>query len=134
MGLGDLQRKFTFNLALLVKYTYAQGFALTYGDAYRDPLLAKLNSGIYGLIERGTNKITWLSRRGAKNSLHISRLAVDFNLFRDGKYLTTTDAHRELGRYWEGLHDLNRWGGRFNDGNHYEMVPRPWRDDNYKPL
>jgi hypothetical protein len=26
-----------------------------------------------------------------------------------------------LGEFWEGLHPLCRWGGRFNDGNHYSI-------------
>ena len=134
MGLGDQQRAFTSDIALLVRYAYSRGYELTYGDAYRDPLLAKLNSGLYGLIDKVTKAITWLARRGSSKSLHIRRLAIDFNLFMKGRYLSTTEAHRELGRYWESLHYLNRWGGRFNDGNHYERVPYKWRDANYKPV
>lgn len=134
MGLRNMQSKFAFNIALLIKYAYVHGYEVTFGDAYRDPLLAKLNSGLYGLIEKVTSKITWLSRRGSINSLHCQRLALDINLFRDGRYLSTSEAHLVLGRYWEQLHTFNRWGGRFKDGNHYEMVPRAWRDENYKPL
>ena len=134
MGVRTLQSIFVSNIAILVRYAYSLGYELTFGDAYRDPLLAKINSGKYGLIERVTNLITWIARRGSKNSLHCRRLAMDFNLFRNGKYLSTTEAHRELGRYWESLNKFNRSGIRFNDGNHYEMVPYAWRDENYKPL
>lgn len=134
MSLRKLQSKFTHMQSLLVQYAYAYGWELTDGDAYRDPFLAKLNSGLYGLIEKDTGSITWLARRGSKDSLHCQRLARDYNLFRDGKYLSTTEDHRVLGRYWESLHPLNRWGGRFNDGNHYEMLTHPWRDEAYKPL
>lgn len=134
MSLRPLQSRFAFNIALLIKWAVFHGSEVTFGDAYRDPLLAKLNSGLYGLIEKATGTITWLARRGAKNSLHCQRLAVDLNLFKDGRYLSKTEDHRELGRYWETLHPLNRWGGRSDDGNHYEMTTHPWRDENYKPL
>jgi hypothetical protein len=134
MSLRTLQSIFTFNHAILVKYAYSRGYELTDGDAYRDPLLAIINSGEYGLIEKATNVITWLAKRGIRNSLHCSRLARDYNLFRDGRYLSTTEDHRELGRYWESLNSFNRWGGRYGDGNHYEMVPYKWRDESYKPL
>jgi hypothetical protein len=65
-------------------------------------------------------------RLGFEKSLHTVRLAVDINLFRDGKYLRKTADHELLGEFWESLSgeyegsNLNFcWGGRFNDGNHY---------------
>ena len=82
------------------------GYELTFGEAYRSPeeaaRLAKLGLGI-------------------AKSLHTQRLAVDFNLFRDGKYLSSTSAHEPLGEWWEKQHELCRWGGRFGDGNHYSL-------------
>lgn len=130
----ELQSKHAFFIALLIRWAYAHGYELTFGDAYRDPLLAKINSGLYGMIEKATGVITWLARRGSKNSLHCDRLAVDFNLFRDGHYLSKTEDHLEMGRHWESLYVFNRWGGRYGDGNHYETLPYNWRDENYKPL
>lgn len=134
MGLGTLQRIFTRNIALLIAFAYKEGYELTFGDAYRSPQQAKLNSGKYGLIEKATGIIQWFVRMGNKFSLHMLRLALDLNLFRDGRYLSTTEAHRELGRFWESLHPLNRWGGRFKDGNHYEMVQNTWRTDDTEEL
>ena len=43
------------------------------------------------------------------------------NLFKDGVFLTSSEAHRPFGDYWETLNPDNRWGGMWNDGNHYEM-------------
>jgi hypothetical protein len=45
------------------------------------------------------------------------------NLFKDGKYCVNTEDHRELGEFWESLHEGCRWGGRFRevDGNHYSF-------------
>jgi hypothetical protein len=48
---------------------------------------------------------------------------MDLNLFRldeDGEweYCTATEDHRPLGEKWEAMGHV--WGGRFNDGNHYQ--------------
>ena len=105
MTLGQKQRLFTRMIAQLIEYAYANGYELTFGDAYRDPRL-------HGDV--GVKK-----SYSSANSLHKSRLAVDFNLFKGGQYLTTTEAHKQLGEYWESIGGA--WGGRFNDGNHYSL-------------
>ena len=105
MSLGSKQRRFTKMIGLLIEYAYQNGYELTFGDAYRDPRL-------HGQV--GEKK-----GYGATSSLHKQRLAVDFNLFRDGKFLQQTDDHKALGEYWESLG--GSWGGRFNDGNHYSL-------------
>jgi hypothetical protein len=51
--------------------------------------------------------------------LHKSRLAIDLNVFRDGKYLTTGEQYTDLGEFWESIGGA--WGGRFNDGNHFSF-------------
>lgn len=107
MNLGDRQRQFTLMVAKLIEYAYDQGYELTFGDAYRDPR-AHGQPGV---------KASYSNAR----SLHKQRLAVDFNLFRNGQYLARTEDHAPLGMYWETLG--GRWGGRFNDGNHYELEP-----------
>jgi hypothetical protein len=61
------------------------------------------------------------------NSNHKRRLAIDLNLFKDGKFLGTTEDHKMFGLYWESLHEKCRWGGRFKDGNHYEFVHEGWQ-------
>lgn len=107
MTLGDKQRLFTRNISNLIEFAYTRGYELTFGDAYRDPRL----HGEVGV------KLGY----GHPKSAHKSRLAVDFNLFKGGKFLTEDKDHEPLGIYWESLHPLNRWGGRFSDGNHYSM-------------
>ena len=84
--------------ALLILHAEALGYEVTFGDAYRDPRV----------------------KYGAKNSLHRKRLAVDLNLFKNGRWLKTTAAHRPLGEYWESIGGT--WGGRFDDGNHYSLT------------
>lgn len=97
MALRDEQSKFTRMVADLIKYAYGLGYELTFGDAYRDPRVPY----------------------GHPRSLHKHRLAVDFNLFIDGRYQSSTEAHRPLGEYWESIG--GSWGGHFNDGNHYSL-------------
>ena len=103
--LGELQREFTLKIAELILYAYSEGYELTFGDAYRD---ARVFGGLG--IRRGY---------GRAQSNHKRRLAVDLNLFKDGKWLTRTEDHQFLGTYWETLHPRASWGGHFNDGNHY---------------
>ena len=104
--LGQKQRRFTRLIGLLIEYAYAQGFELTFGEAWRTPEQAALNAK---------------TGKGIANSLHIDRLAVDFNLFRNGKWLSASEDHKPLGEYWESLAPDCVWGGRFGDGNHYSI-------------
>ena len=78
----------------LIIYAGSIGYELTFGDAF--------------------------ATSGHKDgSFHYKRLAVDFNLFIDDVYQTSTEAHKMLGEYWEIIGGT--WGGRFKnpDGNHY---------------
>lgn len=106
MTLRQKQSLFVRLVARLILHATMLDYELTFGEAYRSPeeaaRLAKLGKGI-------------------KASLHTQRLAIDLNLFREGKYLSSTEAHRALGEWWEAQHPLCRWGGRFGDGNHYSL-------------
>ena len=112
MTLRQKQSIFIFLVARLIIFANENGYELTFGETYRTPEQADLNAN---------NGI------GIKNSLHTKRLAIDLNLFKNGKYLSTTESHKELGEWWERQHNNCRWGGRFNDGNHYEFTERAWR-------
>ena len=89
----------------LIEYAYSIGYELTFGDAYRSP------RAFGGQGESGPYGEAW--------SAHKNRLAVDFNLFRDGEFLQSTKDHEPLGDYWKTLDEQNVWGGDFDDGNHY---------------
>ncbi len=105
MTLGQKQRKFVRMIADLIVWAYDNGYELTFGDAYRDPRLH--------------GQMGWKVGYGAASSCHKIRLAVDFNLFKDGVFLESTEAHQPLGEQWEKMGGT--WGGRFNDGNHYSL-------------
>lgn len=104
--LGQKQRRFTRMIGQLIEYAYENGHELSFGDAYRDPR-------VHGQVGQRVGY-------SSANSLHKERLAVDFNLFKDGRFLTRTEDHRQLGEYWESIGGT--WGGRFNDGNHYSLA------------
>lgn len=112
MGLGDKQRLFMKLIAKLIIFAYEEGYMLSLGDGYRDPR-------VFGEVGEKEGY-------GRSNSLHKQRLAIDLNLFEQVNgswlYLKETNDHLLLGEYWESLHELCSWGGRFNDGNHYSLT------------
>ena len=106
---GQLQRLFPPLVAKLIAFAYAQGYELTFGEAWRSTATALLDA------QQG---------KGIANSLHIQRLAIDLNLFQDGTYLTDPEAYRPLGEFWKTLHPLARWGGDFTtvDADHFSLA------------
>ena len=102
MTLREKQSLFVQLVAQLILEASMRGYALTFGETWRSAHEAK--------------------RLKNPHSLHTLRLAIDLNLFKDGVYLRSTDAHRPLGEWWEQQHELCRWGGRFKDGNHYSLA------------
>ena len=105
--LGQKQRRFAKLLPMLIDKAHELGFEVSLGDAYRDPRV----HGEFGVK----------SGYGAARSCHKLRLAVDLNLFKNGKYLDGSEHHKELGEWWESQGPDHRWGGRFSDGNHYSI-------------
>ena len=99
MTLWNKQTKLTRNISLLIFHAEMLGYQLTFGDAYRDP--------------RATFPYSH------PDSLHKKRLAVDFNVFRNGKLLQSGNDFIDLGEFWESIGGT--WGGRFNDGCHFSM-------------
>lgn len=99
------QSLFARKVASLIIHAEYLGYEVTLGDAYRDPRL-------HGAM--GEKK-----GYGAAKSFHKQRLAIDLNLFKDGRLLEDTEEHRPLGEWWEA--QGGTWGGRFKqpDGNHY---------------
>ncbi|HBG46387.1 MAG TPA: hypothetical protein DDW94_05285 [Deltaproteobacteria bacterium] len=119
MELSEKQRRFPQLVAELIRFAYDSGFELTFGEAYR----TEEQQRVY--VREGRSK-TMASR-------HRDRLAIDFNLFKDGDYITNGEAYRALGEKWEALG--GNWGGRFGvracdydvktgwDANHFEYWP-----------
>jgi hypothetical protein len=107
MTLRQTQAEFAALVPRLINYAIGLGYEVTLGDAYRDPRV----HGALGV------KLGY----GHAKSAHKQRCAIDLNLFKNGAFLATSESHRDLGEWWEQQHPLARWGGRFNDGNHYSF-------------
>lgn len=109
MTLAQKQRLFVRLLPDLITFAYAQGYEISLGEAWRSPEEAKRLAAL---------------GKGVTRSLHCDRLAIDLNLFKQGNWLQTSEAHRPLGEHWEALSPLCCWGGRFDraDGNHYSVT------------
>lgn len=99
------QQRFAEMAAKLIQKAVELGYKVTLGDAYRDPRV----HGEFG------KRVGY----GESKSFHKLRLAIDLNLFKDGKYLPNASAHSELGAWWEA--QGGSWGGRFQDANHYSL-------------
>lgn len=97
MTLRQKQSKFVKMVVLLITYAHSLGYEITFGDAYRDPRV----------------------KYGHPQSTHRSRLAIDLNLFIDGKYQQGKTGHDKLGEFWKVLG--GSWGGDFGDYNHYSL-------------
>ena len=104
----QMQWRFARMVPRLIDKAHELGYEVTLGDAYRD-------SRVFGPF--GTFK-----GYGHARSLHKQRLAIDLNLFKNGVYQPFTEAHLPLGEWWES--QGGTWGGRFQDGNHYEFNPK----------
>lgn len=110
MSLSDKQITFTLNVSYLIAYANSLGIGLTFGDAYRSEYLQK------HYVATGKSKTL--------KSMHLKRLAVDFNFFIEGKLVYDKSKLQKLGDYWENLDKRNRWGGNFKtflDTPHFEM-------------
>ena len=105
MSLSEQQRQFSAIVGLLLHYLpilssqLGHSYEVTLGDAF-----SKAEFAVHSL-----------------NSFHYKRLAIDLNLFIDGIYQTTTEAHKPLGEFWQLIG--GSWGGLFprKDGNHYSL-------------
>jgi hypothetical protein len=102
------QQRFAKVVPRLIDKAHELGFKVTHGDAYRD--------------ERVFGKLGQKLGYGNAFSCHKVRLAIDLNLYKDGKYLENTADHQPLGEWWEALAPDHCWGGRFQDGNHYSIT------------
>jgi hypothetical protein len=105
--LGEQQELFMTLVPRLIDKAHELGFKVRGGDLFRDP---RVHGGLGVKLGYGHAK-----------SAHKQKLAIDLNLFKDGKFLALSDDHKPLGEWWEQQHALCRWGGRFNDGNHYSL-------------
>lgn len=130
-SLGQKQRRFTLMVAQLIQWAYAQGYQLTFGEAYRSDEQSEINALGGALRVRLADliatqfpelaaKIRNNTGSGIRTSLHGDRLAIDLNLCVNGEYRRDAEAYKPLGEKWEAMGGT--WGGRFGDANHFSIA------------
>jgi len=124
MKLSEKQHIFTLNVAKLIIWCYEQGFELSFGETFRTIDQQRLYFEGYTLLKIGSDLKLAKAKAKSKtlHSKHLSRLAIDLNLFINGEYMTEKEFYLPLAQYWESLHEKNKagyfWGW---DANHFEM-------------
>jgi hypothetical protein len=120
MSLSHAQQEFALDVADLIWFINNEGFACTFGDAYRDPR-------VFGPTGQSNTIISAhgeYKAYGHKRSAHKRRLAIDLNLFLDGEYIHDAGPYARFGLWWKDKHPDNVWGGdwSFGDANHFEKT------------
>lgn len=105
MKLKEARIKYSRLLAQLVLWIFSQGYEVAF-DEGMDRITAKDPTSDH-----------------MKNSLHELGLAQDLLIYKGGTYLTATEDYKFAGEKWESMHPLCRWGGRFQDGDHFSFAP-----------
>jgi D-alanyl-D-alanine carboxypeptidase len=106
-----LQETFAQSAASLIQKAPSFGYTVTLGEAWRTPQQAQWNAD-HGL--------------GIAHSLHMDRLAIDLNFFKDGVLVTDGSTLKPVGDWWKSIGPNYRWGGDFTtlpDGNHFSISP-----------
>ena len=99
-------------LGELICYASSKGYELTLGEGYVQHL-RPAKDGVF-----------YKDAVHMEDSLHYSRLAIDLNLFVNGRYVTDGNhfCWVDLGAFWEGLDPLCRSGRHFGDANHLSIT------------
>ena len=109
MSLVNEQAAFLLDASRLIQKATQMGFVVTGGELYR----TAEQQAIY--VKNGRSK--------TMNSNHLKRLAIDLNVFKDGKLCFDIAVLKPLGDYWEQMNPKNSWGGNwsgFKDVPHFE--------------
>jgi len=95
MTLRQKQSRFALMVSCLIKHAYLLGYEITFGCAR--------------CVQDGHHR---------HNSLHYIGLAIDLNLFKNGKYLIDGSGHDVLHAYWKTIGGADMIPG---DSNHYSL-------------
>jgi hypothetical protein len=124
MTLREKQSAFLLDVARLILWAYEQGYELTSGELQRTEEQQILYYKGYSVVlKNGKVSLVKADRKSdTMNSQHLKKLAVDLNLFINGKYITDGEKYKPLADYWKSLNPANvagyDWGWDFG---HFEM-------------
>lgn len=107
MRLGQHQEEFSKDLVQLMFYALMKGYGVRIGEVFRTKEQQELH------LKSGASK--------TMNSMHLKKCAADLHFTKEGRIVYP----KILGDYWEGLDDLNQWGGnwtKFKDKPHFQRT------------
>lgn len=111
--LGQHQEAFSRDVAKLLAKAWEGGYEVRFGEAERPLEMQKI------YVQTGRSK--------TMESYHLKKCAIDLHFTKGGQLCYPA----ELGKFWESLSPLNRWGGswrgaiesgksKFKDQPHFE--------------
>jgi D-alanyl-D-alanine dipeptidase len=109
MTLREKQSRFAELVSEFLTWLYSSGYEVTFGEVYRPDHMQK-----------------WYFDNGfstTMNSLHNKKLAIDLNIFKNGKWITDKNDLINIGTKWEAMDNNNRWGGFWKkpqDTDHFQ--------------
>jgi len=127
MSLSDEQWEFLQDVSELIRWAKANNFKLTGGELYRTQDQQKLyyygkrivvhKDGVLSCIDDKKRSKTLRSR-------HTERLAIDLNVFVNGRLAWEPEDLKSIGEFWKSLNPQNVWGGDWGwDAGHFERKP-----------
>ena len=130
--LSVLQRRHLLHTARLIEHIYEAGYEATWGEGKRSDEQAEINALSAAERQRVAlllkaefpslaAAIAKSTSHGIRASVHRLGLAMDLNLFKDGSYCASKEDYQSFGEFWKGLDPLARWGGDFDDADHFSF-------------
>ena len=104
--LGQKQRRFVRMTGLLIAWAYAYGYEMSEGEGKRTQEQAAWDAA------HGT---------GIKDSLHIIGLAHDWNIYKNGNWLSDAKDYADLVLFWKSLAPDACQGHDWGDDDHFSI-------------
>lgn len=115
MKLGELQELFAKLISEHILWIISKGYKVRKGDGC---LLSNRKMIVDGATVKGQDAVHM------NPGCHYFMLAEDLNIFKNGTWLKKGNEPdwKEIGEHWESLNPLCKWGGRFDDSNHFSIT------------
>ena len=105
--LGQKQRRFVKMLGALIDWAYQNGYELSEGEG-----------------KRTQQQAMWDAAHGSgiQHSNHIIQLAHDFNVYKNGVWLSDAKQYPDLCAYWKSLAPDACAGADWGDSDHFSIA------------
>lgn len=112
MTLRQKQSLFMLNLGKLILFAYENGYELTGGELLRTQSQQYLYVEGFKLMKLGSVLKLFKTKILSKTmfSKHLSKLAIDLNVFKNGVLLKKKEDFKLLAEYWKSLDERNDCG------------------------